>query len=498
MGILVGPVEGTTTGRHGDRGHRRAPSGPQAERSDGAIRALERSARPVRDAGTDTTVESGFGRGSAPWGHRPRPRPGLHRGFGPALRGPRRAACDRRPADPPVPRRDLLGARRLPRRDPLLHARDSSSPESCSRHPVGGGGGLRTFWSRRARRLMPAAFHARRRRPVRRHRRGAPAGERVAGRRAVGGHLDRQLALHRQRTVVPRPRSRPPRPRSTSGRSPSRSRRTCSCPIGLLFLARRRCPPLVIAALLGGAALAVHGVDVRAPARWHRARPPLLRHRHADRRAADRWSARRRCSPTRVATSPRPPALRGDGLRGARRAPLVGRDGVAARRRAYRGGFLAFSLLTCAAILAILADIGPVRSVLSTWPLPQIGRISYGLYLYHWPIYLWLTADRPVSPAGRSSRSASASRSRWRSSPTATSSSRSSTARSRGCHGGPAGHSPRSRPSSSSRPARCSSTGRRRTRSPPSASTRPPPRPRTGTTACSTCSSSLRPTTTPS
>ena len=27
-------------------------------------------------------------------------------------------------------------------------------------------------------------------------------------------------------------------------------------------------------------------------------------------------------------------------------------------------------------------------------PLVYIGRISYGVYLYHWPVYLWLDQSR--------------------------------------------------------------------------------------------------------
>ena len=37
---------------------------------------------------------------------------------------------------------------------------------------------------------------------------------------------------------------------------------------------------------------------------------------------------------------------------------------------------------------------GPVRSLLSVQPLPAIGLISYGLYLWHWPIFVWLSPDR--------------------------------------------------------------------------------------------------------
>ena len=37
---------------------------------------------------------------------------------------------------------------------------------------------------------------------------------------------------------------------------------------------------------------------------------------------------------------------------------------------------------------------GPVSSVLSLRPLAWIGRISYGLYLWHWPIDVWLVPSR--------------------------------------------------------------------------------------------------------
>lgn len=45
-------------------------------------------------------------------------------------------------------------------------------------------------------------------------------------------------------------------------------------------------------------------------------------------------------------------------------------------------------------LLVGLQPAGPARAALSTWPFVQIGKISYGLYLYHWPLYLILDADR--------------------------------------------------------------------------------------------------------
>lgn len=50
--------------------------------------------------------------------------------------------------------------------------------------------------------------------------------------------------------------------------------------------------------------------------------------------------------------------------------------------------------LASAAVIIGAAHGGPLRRVLSLPPLRWLGRISYGAYLYHWPLFLWLDADR--------------------------------------------------------------------------------------------------------
>jgi peptidoglycan/LPS O-acetylase OafA/YrhL len=61
----------------------------------------------------------------------------------------------------------------------------------------------------------------------------------------------------------------------------------------------------------------------------------------------------------------------------------------------YRGGFLVCGLAATAIIAAAVhPQPGPVRRALSFRPLCALGLISYGVYLYHWPIDVTFDSQR--------------------------------------------------------------------------------------------------------
>ncbi len=61
----------------------------------------------------------------------------------------------------------------------------------------------------------------------------------------------------------------------------------------------------------------------------------------------------------------------------------------------YRGGYALFAAAVAWVIAAVVVQQrGLLANVLSTAPLRLLGLISYGVYLWHWPIYLTLTAER--------------------------------------------------------------------------------------------------------
>jgi len=65
-----------------------------------------------------------------------------------------------------------------------------------------------------------------------------------------------------------------------------------------------------------------------------------------------------------------------------------------ATRWVYAGGLPVYAALTCFVIFSALLPGSPVARALSVRPLCAVGLISYGLYLYHWPVLWVLTPER--------------------------------------------------------------------------------------------------------
>ncbi len=66
----------------------------------------------------------------------------------------------------------------------------------------------------------------------------------------------------------------------------------------------------------------------------------------------------------------------------------------------FRGGILLASLATAALVLVVVERPGRLRAVLELPVARWVGARSYGIYLWHWPVALVVGQDLPVAPGG--------------------------------------------------------------------------------------------------
>jgi peptidoglycan/LPS O-acetylase OafA/YrhL len=62
--------------------------------------------------------------------------------------------------------------------------------------------------------------------------------------------------------------------------------------------------------------------------------------------------------------------------------------------RLYTGGLALYALASTVLVASAVTPGAPVVRLLAAAPLRWLGRISYGAYLFHFPLFLWLTPER--------------------------------------------------------------------------------------------------------
>ncbi|HKY65956.1 MAG TPA: acyltransferase, partial [Acidimicrobiales bacterium] len=112
--------------------------------------------------------------------------------------------------------------------------------------------------------------------------------------------------------------------------------------------------------------------------------------------------------PARRAERPAEPGISGAATTG---LGLIGAIGLGAIMRTtgefdsflYRGGFFLVGLTTCLLIVAATNERTAFASVLATAPMTWIGKRSYAIYLWHWPIVVFTRPDADIALHGMAS-----------------------------------------------------------------------------------------------
>ena len=83
------------------------------------------------------------------------------------------------------------------------------------------------------------------------------------------------------------------------------------------------------------------------------------------------------------------------GVAGAAGVAVMWRTVAQGSALTFHGGFALLALCTAAVIACVtLTPVHPLARALSVQPLPYLGRISYGMYLWYWPVLLVMNSDR--------------------------------------------------------------------------------------------------------